>query len=29
MFNFSGAGNNPTLFLDPNSGTKLAAAPAS
>jgi phospholipase C len=29
MFNFSGSGNNPTLFLDQSLGTKLAAAPAS
>jgi phospholipase C len=28
MFNFTGAGNNPTLFLDENLGTPLAAAPA-
>ncbi|WP_168790725.1 phospholipase C [Paraburkholderia aromaticivorans] len=29
MFNFTGSGNNPALFLDQNLGTKLAAAPAS
>ncbi|MFL9992620.1 alkaline phosphatase family protein [Paraburkholderia sediminicola] len=29
MFNFSGAGNNPTVFLDQNLGIKLSAAPAS
>ena len=29
MFNFSGSGNNPTVFLDENLGTKLSAAPAS
>ncbi|TDY22187.1 phospholipase C [Paraburkholderia sp. BL6665CI2N2] len=28
MFNFTGSGNNPPLFLDQNLGTKLAAAPA-
>jgi phospholipase C len=27
MFDFTGSGNNATLFLDPNQGTKLAAAP--
>ncbi|SIO69844.1 phospholipase C [Burkholderia sp. GAS332] len=29
MFNFSGVGNNPTVFLDQNLGIKLSAAPAS
>ncbi|MFM0206834.1 alkaline phosphatase family protein [Paraburkholderia sediminicola] len=29
MFNFSGSGNNPTVYLDENLGTKLSAAPAS
>ncbi|CAG9197633.1 Phosphoesterase [Paraburkholderia sabiae] len=28
MLNLSGAGNSPTVFLDPSLGTKLAAAPA-
>ncbi|BCZ83667.1 phospholipase C [Paraburkholderia terrae] len=28
MLNLTGAGNNPTVFLDPTVGTKLAAAPA-
>ena len=28
MFNFSGAGNNPTLFIDPNLGTPVASVPA-
>ena len=28
MLNLAGTGNNPTLFLDPVVGTKLAAAPA-
>ncbi|HEY3597163.1 MAG TPA: alkaline phosphatase family protein [Paraburkholderia sp.] len=28
MLNLTGTGNNPTLFLDPVMGTKLAAAPA-
>jgi len=28
MLNLAGTGNNPTLFLDPTLGTKLAAAPA-
>jgi phospholipase C len=28
MLNLTGTGNNPTLFLDENLGTKLAAAPA-
>jgi phospholipase C len=27
MFNFSGAGNNPTLFVDPNLGTPVASVP--
>jgi phospholipase C len=27
MFNFSGAGNNPTLFIDPNQGTPVASVP--
>jgi phospholipase C len=27
MFNFSGAGNNPTLFIDPNLGTPVASVP--
>jgi phospholipase C len=27
MFNFSGSGNAPTVFLDPNQGTKLSTAP--
>jgi phospholipase C len=27
MFNFTGSGNAPTVFLDPNQGTKLSAAP--
>ncbi|WP_345814567.1 alkaline phosphatase family protein [Paraburkholderia sp. PREW-6R] len=28
MFNFSGSGNTPVLYLDQNLGTKLSAAPA-
>jgi len=28
MLNLTGSGNDPTLFLDPTLGTKLAAAPA-
>jgi phospholipase C len=28
MFNFNGAGNNPTLFIDPNQGTPVASVPA-
>jgi phospholipase C len=28
MFNFSGSGNTPVLYLDQNLGTKLTAAPA-
>ncbi len=27
MFNFSGTGNNPTLFIDPNLGTPVASVP--
>ena len=27
LFNFSGAGNNPTLFVDPNLGTPVASVP--
>ncbi|MGA7812651.1 phospholipase C [Caballeronia sp.] len=27
MFNFSGAGNNPTLFVDPTLGTPVASVP--
>jgi phospholipase C len=27
MFNFSGPGNNPTLFVDPNLGTPVASVP--
>ncbi len=29
MFNFSGSGNNPTVYLDQNLGTRLSAPPAS
>jgi phospholipase C len=29
MFNFSGSGNNPTVYLDQNLGIKLSAPPAS
>jgi phospholipase C len=29
MFNFSGSGNNPPLYLDENLGTRLSAPPAS
>nr|WKF62033.1 Non-hemolytic phospholipase C [Paraburkholderia busanensis] len=29
MLNLAGTGNTPTVFLDPNTGTKLAAAPTS
>jgi len=29
MLNLTGSGNNPTVFLDPSLGTKLAAAPSS
>ena len=28
MFDFSGKGNNPTLFVDPNQGTPVASVPA-
>ncbi|RKE39053.1 phospholipase C [Paraburkholderia sp. BL23I1N1] len=29
MFDFTGSGNNPTVYLDENPGTKLSAPPAS
>jgi phospholipase C len=28
MFNFSGSGNAPTVYLDQNLGTRLSSAPA-
>ncbi|CAB3725397.1 Phospholipase C 3 [Paraburkholderia phenoliruptrix] len=28
MFNFSGSGNNPTVFVDPNLGTVVSSVPA-
>jgi phospholipase C len=28
LFNFTNGGSTPTLFLDTNQGTKLAAAPS-
>jgi len=29
MFNFSGSGNNPVVYLDPTSGTQVATPPSS
>jgi phospholipase C len=28
LFNFSGAGNNPTVFVDPNLGSVVSSVPA-